>query len=252
MADPILYCGDTSLDSAASYLAGLMTHFGWTFDYVPSPVRLSRELIEKPHALLILSDYPAAQFDPSLQQIALDQVEQGMGLLMIGGWESFHGFGGDWDRTPIGERLPVQISPADDRTNFDQPALLHPTDWQRPLWELPWAERPPTIGGLNRVLARPGSQVLLSVTSFQPQFRDLGTSLNWNETSTFPALVVEERGLSRTAVFASDVAPHWVGGFVDWGSKRVTAQAAGASAIEVGSDYAQFWRRLLSWTGRLD
>ena len=42
MSVPILYCGDTNLEGAASYLAGLMAHCGWAFDYVPSHERVSR------------------------------------------------------------------------------------------------------------------------------------------------------------------------------------------------------------------
>ncbi len=253
MTAPILFCGDTNLDGAASYLAGLMTHFGWTFDYVPSDRKVSPELIQPPRSLLILSDYPARQFDETLQQAVVDQINQGLGLLMIGGWESFHGLGGDWDASTLGQMLPVEISPTDDRINFDQPALLHPTGWNNELWGLPWFQRPPTIGGLNKFQAKPESEVLLSVTPFRPQYEVRSKALLWRETgSSFPALVTSSRGDGRTAAFASDVAPHWVGGFVDWGPSRVTAQAPGAPAIEVGSDYARFWKSLLSWTGKLE
>lgn len=251
MTAPILYCGDTSLESAASYLAGLMTHFGWEFDYVPSDVKVSRDLLTKPHSLLILSDYPAAQFDFELQQIAIEQVLQGMGLLMIGGWESFHGQGGNWNDSELQRLLPVEISRSDDRINFDQPALLHPPGWSNPLWNLPWLKRPPTVGGLNQFQVRPEGVVKLNVTPFRPRYDEDSAQLLWHESGDcFPALVTCDRGQGRSAVFASDVAPHWVGGFVDWGSERVTAQAPGAGAIEVGSDYAQFWQRLLSWTGK--
>lgn len=253
MTAPILYCGDTTLDSAASYLAGLMTHFGWSFDYVPSHQEVSRELITAPRSLLILSDYPAAKFDRDLQQIVIDRIQQGLGLLMIGGWESFHGLGGDWDTSVLANVLPVEISHADDRINFDQPALLHPVGWNSRLWDLPWFERPPSIGGLNKFKARPDSIVQLSVTPFRPQYYQDPAELHWHESGDcFPALVTLETGQGRTAAFASDVAPHWVGGFVDWGPTRVMAQAPGANAIEVGSDYARFWRQLLAWTGQIE
>jgi hypothetical protein len=49
---------------------------------------------------------------------------------------------------------------------------------------------------------------------------------------------------------ATDVAPHWVGGFVDWGDQRV-AQAVANDGIEVGNWYARFFRNLLVWTGNL-
>ena len=252
MTAPILYCGDTSLDSAAGYLTGLMTFFGWKFDYVPSHEKVSRVQIERPRSLLIVSDYPAKQFDRELQELVVEQVDRGLGVLMIGGWESFHGQGGDWDGTPLAKVLPVEISTFDDRINFDQPALLHPTNWSELLWQLPWLDRPPTVGGINQIRAANGSEILLSVTSFQPVYdTQLGT-VQWKASQSFPALITSELHTGRTAAFASDIAPHWVGGFVDWGPTRVTAQAPGAGAIEVGSDYALFWRRLLSWTGRLE
>ena len=253
MPSPILYCGDTNLEGAASYLAGLMTHFGWHFDYVPSHIPMTRGLIERPHSLLILSDYPATQFDEELQQIALRQIEQGMGFLMIGGWESFHGFGGDWDVAPLARVLPVEISRYDDRANFDQPALLCLHHNRDELWGLPWLQRPPTIGGLNRFMAKPTADSLLIVQPFSTEFDEESSMWVWREADTsFPALVTQSLGSGRTAAFASDVAPHWVGGFVDWGPERVKSQAAGASVIEVGSYYAQFWKQLLSWVGRLE
>ena len=266
MPAPILYCGDTNLDGAASYLAGLMTHFGWAFDYVPSHVPMTRELIERPHSLLILSDYPASQFDDELQEIALKQVESGMGLVMIGGWESFHGMGGDWDVAPLAKALPVEIARTDDRVNFSQPTVLSARDLyethdpsqvgfqagKQILDDLPWRASPPTIGGLNRVTIKTSAWPLLDAVSFC--FWWDAESMEWRvaDDSTDRALVVGGHQSGRTAAFMSDVAPHWVGGFVDWGPERVKAQAAGASAIEVGSHYAQFWKQFLSWVGRLE
>ncbi len=266
MPAPILYCGDTNLEGAASYLAGLMTHFGWAFDYVPSHVPMTREMIERPHSLLILSDYPATQFDDELQQIALHQVEQGMGLLMIGGWESFRGLGGDWDVAPLAKALPVDMARYDDRTNFSQPTVLTESDrypsndesndgfqvQQQILGGLPWRESPPTIGGLNKVTAKQMAWPLLDAVSFRFWYDEEAEQWETDDGVTYPALVADKHRLGRTAAFMSDVAPHWVGGFVDWGSERVKAQAVGASAIEVGSYYAQFWKQLLSWVGRLE
>ena len=253
MPAPILYCGDTNLDGAASYLAGLITHFGWAFDYVPSHVPMTRELIERPHSLLILSDYPAMQFDDELQEIALKQVEGGMGLLMIGGWESFHGFGGDWQDTRLGRVLPVEIEQRDDRVNFPQSTLLardYGLDEHPVIQHLPWDKSPPTIGGLNRVQSKSGTETALFAVPHKVYVEN--AEFVFDAKKPYPALVLGENSIGRTAAFMSDVAPHWVGGFVDWGPERVTAQAAGASAIEVGSYYAQFWKQLLSWVGRLE
>src|SRR5215204_5737737 len=121
----VLYLGDTALSGSAAYLAGLMTAFGIGYDYVPSDQDLSSEMASARRKLFIISDYPSARMLPPVQEIVLKQVhDQAAGLLMIGGWESFHGHGGNWDGTPIGNVLPVEISSEDDRVNCDQPALV--------------------------------------------------------------------------------------------------------------------------------
>ena len=50
--------------------------------------------------------------------------------------------------------------------------------------------------------------------------------------------------LSVNPALATDVAPHWVGGFVDWGKERVVADV-GDDFIDVGNWYARFFRQLL-------
>ena len=210
MTSSLLYCGDTDLNGAASYLAGLMASWGWSFEYLPSHHKMTTEHLARPRSLLILSDYPAAQFPADCQQLALQQLEQGGGLLMIGGWESFHGYGGNWDETPLGAALPVVIESQDDRMNFAQSAWLSPAREHPVTRQLPWLAQPPAIGGMNRVTAKPGAQTLLNAHSFAVQAN--GTSpapdQTWTFTpaQTFPALVVGERGLGRTAAFLSDVA----------------------------------------------
>ncbi|MBT8336784.1 MAG: hypothetical protein KJO11_09285 [Gemmatimonadetes bacterium] len=124
---------------------------------------------------------------------------------------------------------------------------------------LPFA-RPPSIGGYNRVRAKHGAKVLLSARCFAVEVRrrDESSGLGGDDASdldyTFtpgerdPLLVVGHFGRGRVAAFTSDVAPHWVGGLVDWGPERVRAQAPGADEIEVGSHYAEFFTRLVRWT----
>ena len=255
MAGSILYCGDTDQNGAASYLSGLMALWGWPFDYVPSHVPIPAKLLEVPRSLIILSDYPSARFDLDCQQLAIKQVEQGCGLLMIGGWESFHGFGGDWDGTVLGSALPVEIQTRDDRVNFDQSAWLIPCFDHAITEGLPWYSSPPAIGGMNRVRAKGGTSIVMEAHSFAisvAEPADKGETrlptLSLSPRETLLALVVGQRGMGRTAAFLGDVAPHWVGGFVDWGMPRVSAQAPNAGAIEVGGHYARFWKQLLEWT----
>ena len=106
------------------------------------------------------------------------------------------------------------------------------------------------MGGFNRVVARPGSEALLLVQRFRVAY-DAGR-FEFTPIEQDPMLVIGTHGRGRTAALATDLAPHWVGGLVDWGDgERVTAQAPGSWRIEVGNFYSQFVANLLTWTGRL-
>lgn len=249
MLPSVLYCGDTDLSSAAAYLAGMMTDWGWTFDYVPSHRPLSAVEAVRTRALYVFSDYPAANASAEAQDRIVEAVQDGAGLLMIGGWESFHGQGGNWDGTPIGDALPVVIAPTDDRINFDQGALLRCVENETTEDRLPWHNRPPQIGGMNRFEPKPDSKLILQAHPLRAEVRGDG-ALHIAAEAPRAALVYGTCGRGRTAAYASDVAPHWCGGFVDWGDARVTAQAPGAAAIEVGNWYAEFWKQVLMRTMR--
>ncbi len=242
----VLYCGDTTLDTAAGYLAGLLAHAGIKFQYVPSDRAVDEKLLASPWSLLILSDYPAPRLSKELHATVVSRVEKGAGLLMIGGWESFHGLGGDWDGTPIGDLLPVTISNTDDRWNCDRPLIVKQRAGHAIVDGLPWGTRPPLVGGLNRVQAKPGDKTLLTAEQFELEWEADAPKLT--ASASYPLLVVGQRGQGRVAAFASDVAPHWVGPLVDWGDARVSAKAPGTEGIEVGDLYTEFFTRLVSWT----
>ncbi len=242
---PVLYMGDTSLQGAACYLTGLMTKWGWWYRYVPSDQTVEASLLDGCPCLFILSDYPAKLLDETCQQKILQQVSDGAGLVMIGGWDSFCGQGGHWAGTALADALPVHIATTDDRVNCDQPALAARVANHPITLGLPWNERPPTIGGFNRVEPKNSAQVLLEVHRFLAQWNNNAVRLEPTERQ--PLLVVGEHGKGRTAALCVDVAPHWVGGLVDWGSQRVIAQAPGAYEIEVGDMYALFLKQLLGW-----
>ena len=103
---PILYLGDTRLEAAASYLAGVLHHAGLTFDYVPSDASALDRLNAGPRRLIILSDYLASSLEPEGHDRIVERHHEGAGLLMLGGWESYHGLGGDWDDKPAADVLP--------------------------------------------------------------------------------------------------------------------------------------------------
>ena len=247
----VFYLGDTSLSGAAGYLAGLMSAFGVGFEYRASDIAVAPADLKKRRKLFVLSDYASGRMPADAQNALLEQVEAGAGLLMIGGWESFHGHGGNWDDTPVGNALPVEIAGEDDRINCDQPALLIKAAEHEIVADLPWETRPPTVGGFNRFIARPGSETLLLVQRFAARYESGRFQFDPDEQD--PMLVLGTYGQGRTAALATDLAPHWVGGLVDWGDgERVVARAAGSWQIEVGNFYAQFIANLLAWTGQLD
>ncbi len=245
MIGKILYLGDTALDLQASYLAGIMSHHELDFDYLDSDTKFSDSFLDVDYRLMILSDYPAYNFTANQMRAIAEKTKAGMSLLMIGGWESFAGLNGDFSNTAIAEVLPVVIKESDDRVNFSSPCLVIGEQRHEIIDSLPFDENMPAIGGLNSLGSRPGAEVLLSALHFSAA-RENGKVV-FKEKSKYPLLVVSESGSSRTAAYASDVAPHWVGPMVDWGDTRVKAQAPGAGDIEVGNFYAQFFANLINW-----
>ena len=184
--------------------------------------------------------------DTGLQQRVLERVHAGAGLIMIGGWESYHGVGGNWDGTPIGESLPVTISTVDDRVNSDQPVLVAACRSEHPILDgLPWSARPPVIGGFNRFTADPSGTVLLEAVTHTVRSTDRG--FEFQDQQRDPLLVTGLLGAGRIVALATDVAPHWVGPLVDWGDGRVSAQTAAGDAVEVGVLYARFLKQLIEW-----
>jgi len=246
VAQRVLYCGDTTLDTAAAYLASLLTSWQVDFEYVPSDCRLQADRDPGAFDLFVLSDYPAEQAESSLQQRIVDRVSTGASLLMIGGWESFHGVGGDWDGTPIGNALPVEIADKDDRRNCDTPVFIQPLMPDHPVAAgLPWAERPPLIGGFNQFTAKPHTNTILEAV--RTTARRTGDSFELHPVEKHPLLVANDCGAGKVAALATDVAPHWIGPMVDWGESRVMARADGTDGVEVGNLYAQFLRQLIDW-----
>lgn len=242
----ILYLGDTALNNAAAYLAGVMHASGWRYTYRQSDQEADAELIAGPWRACVLSDYPASRLAPELQRQIVDRVRQGAGLLMIGGWESYHGIGGNWNGTAIGEILPVEMQTTDDRVNCDSPVFVRTCGAEHPiLRSLPWSTRPPLIGGYNRFRVRAEATPLLEATRYSANLE--GKLPQLSLMGVDPLLAVSHVGSGRVAALATDVAPHWVGPWVDWGSRRVQAQGPGAEAIEVGDLYAQFFRQLVEW-----
>jgi hypothetical protein len=244
MSGKICYLGDDHLQGAAAYLAGVMLHYGLPFYHVRSGDPPPHDFASRSYAAYVVSDYPAAQFGNEAMTHVAARVEQGAGLVMLGGWESFHGRLGEYHHSPLAAVLPVEMQSCDDRRNCAQPCLVEKLADHAILAGLPWDE-PPTIGGYNAITAKPQAETLLAAARFSVRLTD--GEYRFERTGTAPLLIVGRHGAGRTAALATDVAPHWVGGFVDWGDKRIT-QEVGGGMIEVGNWYVRFFRNLVAWT----
>ena len=242
----ILYCGDTALREAASYLAGLMAHLSIPFDYLASNERFDDEFLFRAYRGIVLSDYPAPNFAPGQVAKLAEKVHQGMGLLMIGGWASFTGANREYTETPLRKVLPVIMQEQDDRVNSWQPCVIEKEKDHAIVEALPFDGCSPSVGGFNRFRAKADAETILTV-------RQIGVSRKESKLlfspshDSHPLLVIGNHGSGRVAAFASDVAPHWVGGLVDWGDARVSFRAEGANERVVGNWYAAFFGNLVRW-----
>jgi hypothetical protein len=248
MSGKVCYLGDDHLQGAAAYLAGILLHHRVAFDHVPSAEPPPASFASTDYAVYVVSDYPAARLGAEAMARIVARVMQGAGLIMLGGWDSFYGRLGEYHQSPLAAALPATMLMCDDRRNFSQPCLIEKVAEHEMLAGVPW-EQPPSIGGINSVTAKPGTETLLAAASFSVLHTQQGYAFTVAERH--PLLIVGHYGAGRTVALATDVAPHWVGGFVDWGDQRIV-QEVGGGMIEVGNWYARFFRNLVAWAGKLD
>ncbi len=245
MDKKVLYLGDTSLATAAAYLAGVMSFHGIEFDYVDSDTVFDDALLENDYAVVIISDYASKQFSAEQQAALIEQVRnKGLGLWMIGGWETNVGLGGDYHESLLADILPIQLKNSDDRINSYAPCMIKWEAEHAIIEGLPFKSHAPAINGYNQFTAKLEAQTLLSVKRYAAA---LENDFTFSEVSTDPLLVVDTVGGGRVASYAGDVAPHWAGGFVDWGDERHALQAEGASDVEIGNWYIQFFGNIIKW-----
>ncbi len=248
MSLKVLYLGDTTLQTAASYLAGVLQHHGIDFDYVASDSTFDSDQLTSDYDAIIISDYPSEQFSAGAIEQIVSRVQGGMGLLMIGGWESFTGLGGDYHNTPLTDILPVVIKGSDDRVNSYSPCMIQ-HDCEHPIvQDLPFAKHAAAINGYNQLTAKVDATTVLSLKRFDVELNDGDFQFSLRDHD--PLLVVDESSGRRVACYAGDVAPHWAGGFVDWGDRRHVLCADGAGEIEVGNWYVDFFGNLVKWVAQ--
>jgi uncharacterized membrane protein len=174
---------------------------------------------------VILDDVEASFFGPD--QAALLQKfvsERGGGFLMLGGMECFRE--GQYQRTPIGDMLPVYL----ERMDEAKPPQSLKLDLSREGWLQPWARlRDRESDERTRLQAMPGFDVFNATRAVKP-----GASIIATATDTagkeYPALVTQRFGRGRSAALM-------VGDVWRWGMQSPEAR----------QDMEKSWRQLLRW-----
>lgn len=240
----ILFCGDDDIHLAAMYLAAVIDDSGYDLDYVPSTLDFPEKMDLRLYSLVIISDYPRERFRKGQLEKVLHYVEEGGSLLMIGGWESFSGLNLEYTDTPLTSVLPVKLYSGDDRVNYDQGIVVLPAESDHAFAQnLDWSA-PPLIGGYNRLEAKPGSNLLLKGRKLH--ISAAGNKIECSvEKEELPLCVSGKYGAGKATALAFDLAPHWIGGMVDWGPKRKRIDFDG-EFIEAGNYYVDFVRNLLA------
>ena len=242
----ILYAGDSDAGGAARYLLAILRSLNTQTTHLPPDQQLSEKILSHPSDAVILSDFPRRNAPASSQRAILRQVQHGTGLLMVGGWASFSGPFGGWKGSTIEKLLPVTCAPSDDRMNFPggaYPVLARPCKMFRSVS----FENPPAIVGANRIRAKRGVHVILTLQKIIAS----GSGLR-RQSVSHPLLVVDPDPAKRIAAYTSDFAPHWCGGLVDWGPRTIRIPVGySAGHVEIGTGYVRFVSTLIRWLTEL-
>ena len=236
------------MQGAAAYLAGILLHDGLAFDYVPSAESPPPDFASRPYAAYVISDYPSSRLGHAAMTHIAARVEQGAGLVMIGGWESFHGRLGEYTDSPLAAVLPVSMQSCDDRRNFSQPCLIEKVAEHEILAGLPW-EQP---AGDRRHQRGDGQARRRNAAGRGVVFRfahRAGLPIPSGRPSPAAGRRPARRGPDGRLGHRRSAPLGWR--FRGLGRRRII-QGIGGRTIEVGNWYARFFRNLVAWAGRID
>ena len=241
----VLYAGDSKLGGAANYLLAVLRYGGFGVSHVPPDRALGMVDLKRDWDAVILSDYPAKACKSQVQAAIAGQVSRGAGLLMVGGWASFSAPWGRWQGSIIEKILPVRCLGMDDRKNFPSGAAVVQKRSHSAI-DSKFFKNPPVICGLNRVRVKDSGRVILEArpVSIRAAGGRASASLKNEE---FPLLTTGQDPKTRVAAYASDFAPHWCGGLVDWGGRTLKLPVAPGIGVQVGDFYAGFIVSLVNW-----
>jgi uncharacterized membrane protein len=178
------------------------------------------------HAV-ILDDVESEFFTQDQMQLLKEFVRQrGGGLLMLGGTETFHG--GKYDRTPIGDLLPVYADEAPEPPASGRFRLA----LTREGWLEPWVRlRPEEDAERKRVAAMPAFQTLNTARGIKPGATVLARVEAEGAPAPLPALVEQRFGQGRVGALL-------VGDLWRWGLRRPE---------NAEDDLAKAWRQTIRW-----
>ena len=200
---------------------------GMEVDYVPAH-KIDNEVPNsadgyKKYDVVIISDVGANSFllgketfteskiGPNKLEAMRSYVANGGGLLMIGGYMSFTGIDAKarYGESPLKDCLPVKMLSYDDRVEVPQGITPKKTGEHSITKEL--NKHWPNLLGYNRVVAKENTNTLAVV-------------------GENPLLVISKYKKGKSAVFTSDLAPHWATPeFVNW------------------EGYISLWGKIIGW-----
>jgi uncharacterized membrane protein len=178
--------------------------------------------------VFIIGDLDASYFKQQQQELIIQRVRNGAGLLMLGG---YHALGpGGYAGTPVGEALPVVIGGREiGQVNDSFLPLLTPDGARHPIFGniagfFPTRGGPPKEAGLPELdgctrvqAARPGATVL---------------AVHPTEANQMPVLAVQPLDKGRTAAFCGDTTRKW---------------QQGPRALDQESPFLRFWGQTVRW-----
>lgn len=154
---------------------------------------------------------------------------------MLGGWESFNGFGRNYFAHPIGRLLvPVAMKQGDDRVNAYQGLVMQYLASGEAKTQPDW-DMPPIICGYNEAEAKPGTEVLVNMVEVVANRSELKNG------DAHPLVIKGSYGEGVTMACMTDLAPHWSGGLSDdWGEPVQLP-----NGVQVGDSYIKFVQFLM-------
>ncbi len=248
----ILFAGENA-GGSANYYMGVFNFMKARVTHVPSAKTLKPSVLSAGHDAIIFSDFSRANLPAASEKKIAECVQRGAGLLMIGGWGSFSGPFGKWRGSLVEKLLPVRCAAGDDRVNYPQGAYPVLKSEHAIVRGLSW-KRPPMFCGLNRFAAKSGAITVLEaapVNALAVNRPAKRAALNFTARPSIPFLAVSSNPRLRTAALATDLAPHWCGGLVDWGTQRMKLRVNDRIQVEVGDGYVRFISGMVRWLAGL-